>query len=425
MAGSREAGGGGRRFGAALALVAGLLAGGLAIAARGAAASGPPPLVLISLDGFRWDFMARAPTPALDRIARAGVRSERLIPAFPTKTFPNHYTVVTGLYTEHHGVVANNIYDPVLDARFSLGDRSAVEDPRWWLGEPLWVTARRQGLVTASFFWPGSEAPIQGQHPDHWRTYDGSVPNEERVDQVLAWLDLPPAERPSFITLYFSDVDDAAHRHGPDHPAVGEAVARVDAAVGRLLAGLDRRRLWGRSHLFVISDHGSIATPPEQVIVLDDHVDLAKARVVDWSPALALWPRPEDVEEVHAALAGAHPALEIFRKHEIPERLHYRDSRRIPPLLGLVAGGWRVASRAYLELRGGRLGLGDHGFDNQLEEMGALFLGAGPGLRAGQVVPPFESVHLYGLFCHLLGIEPAPGDGSLAAVRHLLRDGSG
>ena len=408
---------------AAAGLLAVLLATGACSAVR-QPATAPPSLILVSFDGFRWDFMDRVPTPALDRIAAAGVRAQRLIPSFPTKTFPNHYTVVTGLYPEHHGIVSNNIRDPELEDRFSLGNRSAVQDPRWWHGEPIWVTAQRQGRVAAPFFWPGSEAAIGGQHPAHWQPYDGSVSHEERVDRVLTLLDLPADERPAFATVYFSDVDDAAHRFGPDGlEQVGAAVQRVDAALGRLIAGLEDRGLWGRVHLVVVSDHGMIGTPPDQLIVLDDYVDLELANVIDWAPVLAVWPSPENVDQVYESLAGAHPRLTVYRKEEIPDEWHYRDSPRIAPIIGLVDGGWRVSSRAYLEMRGGRLSGGDHGFHHQLEGMGALFVAAGPGLRQGEMAQPFSNVHLYELMCHLLDLEPAPNDGSLATVRHLLRDG--
>lgn len=423
---ARIGGSGGRR-GAALPAAAGLLAlllaaGACSVAPRPARPA--PPLILVSFDGFRWDYMDRAPTPALDRLAAEGVRAERLIAAFPTKTFPNHYTIATGLYPEHHGIVANNIRDPALEERFSLANRSAVQDPRWWHGEPIWRTAQLQGRVAAPYFWPGSEAPIGGEHAAYWQAYDGAVSNEERVDRILALLDLPAADRPAFATVYFSDTDDAGHRFGPDARAeVDAAVARVDAGLGRLIAGLEERGLWGRAHVLVISDHGMIATPPDQLIVLDDYVDLERAAVVDWAPVLALWPRPEDVEDVYRALSGAHPHLTLYRKEETPESWHYRDSPRIPPLVGLVDGGWRVTSRAYVELRGGRLSLGNHGFHPELDGMGALFVAAGPGLRQGATVPPLANVHLYELMCHLLGLEPAPNDGSLEAVRHLLREG--
>jgi predicted AlkP superfamily pyrophosphatase or phosphodiesterase len=392
--------------------------------AVGPSGGAPPLLILVSFDGFRWDFMDRVATPALDRLATAGVRAERLIPAFPTKTFPNHYTMVTGLYTEHHGIVANNMVDAAIDDRFSLRNRGAVQDPRWWHGEPIWLTAQRHGKAAAPYFWPGSEAPIGGRYAAHWQAYDSSMPHEERVDRVLALLDLPLAERPVFSTVYFSDVDDAAHHYGPDaRPQVDAAVQRVDAALGRLIAGLEQRDLWGRTHLLVVSDHGMIGTPPGQVIVLDDHVDLETANVVDWAPVLALWPRPEDVDEVYRRLSGAHPRLTVYRKEEIPDAWHYRDSPRIAPIIGLVDGGWRISSRAYLETRGGSLSLGDHGYHHELEEMGALFVAAGPGLRRGETVPPFSNVHLYELMCHLLDLEPAANDGSLEAVRHLLREG--
>ena len=384
----------------------------------------PPSLILVSFDGFRWDFMDRVPTPALDRLAAAGVRAERLVPSFPTKTFPNHYTVVTGLYPGHHGIVSNNIRDLEIEESFSLGNRSAVRDARWWHGEPIWVTARRHGRTAAPYFWPGSEAPIGGSLPEHWREYDGSVPHEERVDQVLELLELPPAQRPAFATVYFSDVDDAAHRHGPDaREQVDAAVARVDAALGRLLDGLEDRGLWGRVHVVVTSDHGMIETPPDQMVILDDYVDLETANVVDWAPVLAVWPSPEDVDQVYESLAGAHPALTVYRKEETPADWHYRNSPRIAPIIGLLDGGWRVVSRAFLEMRAGRPWPGDHGFHHELEEMGALFVAAGPGLRRGATVPPFSNVHLYELMCHLLGFEPAPNDGGLEAVRQLLSGG--
>lgn len=417
-----RAGGAGAVSGAtAGGLLALLLAVGGCTAVRPAAAP-PPPLILVGLDGFRWDFMDRVPTPALGRLAGAGVRAERLIPSFPTKTFPNHFTIATGLYTEHHGIVSNNIRDPEIEDRFSLGNREAVQDPRWWLGEPIWVTAERQGRIAAPYFWPGSEAPIGGRHASYWQPYDGSVPNDERVDRVLALLDLPPAERPAFATIYFSDVDDAAHRYGPEAgEALDAAIARADAGIGRLIDGLEERGLWGRAHVLVVSDHGMIGTPPDRVIVLDDLVDLELANVVDWAPALALWPEPENVDAVVRSLSGTHPHLTVYRKEEIPDDWHYRESPRIAPIIGLLDGGWRVTSRAYLELREGRLSLGDHGFHPAVEEMGALFVGAGPELRRGATVPPFSNVHLYELMCRLLELEPAPNDGSLEAVRGLLR----
>ena len=239
-------------------------------------AAGPPPLILVSFDGFRWDFMDRVATPALDRLAAAGVRAERLIPSFPTKTFPNHFTIVDR--SVHRAPRHRLQQHPRPGARGPLLAAATAARCRTRAGGTAsrsGVTAQRQGRTAAPFFWPGSEAPIGGRHAAHWQTYDGSVPHEERVDRVLALLDLPPAERPAFATVYFSDVDDAAHRYGPeDLEQVDAAVRRVDAALGRLIDGLEARGLWGRVHLLVVSDHGMIGTPPDQLIVLDDYVDL-------------------------------------------------------------------------------------------------------------------------------------------------------
>ncbi len=389
-----------------------------------------PTLLLISIDGFRWDFLDRARTPNLDRLIANGVRAERLIPVFPTKTFPNHYSIVTGLYPEHHGIVANTMYDPVLNARFRMSDRQAVGDERWWGGEPIWVTAEKQGLLTAPFFWVGSEAPIRGVRPTYWQRFDDDFPNSDRVDQVLAWLDLPRERRPRLITLYFSDIDDAAHAYDPDGaPEVAAAVRQIDRTLGRLLHGLDERRLTDRVNLIVVSDHGMAALSPQRVILIDKYLDLEIANVVDWNPVLALWPAEDRVDEVYEALVDAHPHLRVFRRDEIPERLRYQQHRRIAPIIALADEGWWIGTRRGLQRvwspddhDADRFPGGTHGYDPALESMGALFIASGPALRKGLVVPPFENIHLYNLMCEILALDPAPNDGDPAVIAPLLAD---
>jgi predicted AlkP superfamily pyrophosphatase or phosphodiesterase len=381
-----------------------------------------PTVILIGLDAFRWDFLARAKTPNLDRLVKTGVRAERLVPAFPTKTFPSFYTVATGLYPEHHGVVANTMYDPLYEAMFRMSDRQAVGDGRWWGGEPIWVTAEKQGQIAATYFFPGTDAPVQGIRPSYWKRYNGSVPNATRVDQILSWLDLPVERRPTLLTLYFSDVDDAAHDYDPDSAfEVAAAIRAVDAAVGLLLTGLEERGLLDQVNIIVVSDHGMAPTSPNRVIFIDDYVDLRKANVIDWTPVLSLRPAPKDIDEVYQALVRAHPRLKVFRKAEIPLRYHYREHRRIAPIIGLADEGWSISSRAYFRRNPERFAGGEHGYDNELPSMGALFVASGPTFERGLVVPPLQSIHLYELMAHILGLDPAPNDGNLDSVRVMLR----
>ncbi len=381
----------------------------------------PAPVLLIGLDAFGWDFLEKAETPTLDGLAARGVRAEWMVPIFPTKTFPNHYSIVTGLYAERHGVVSNTMYDPLFDARFRLNDRDAVQGGRWWDGEPIWVTVEKAGLTTAAYFWPGTEADIQGVRPTHWRPYVHRAPNDERVDQVLAWLDLPEGERPSLITTYFADVDDATHGFGVDTPETQAAIREVDRALGRLVAGLEARDLLGEVNLVIVSDHGMVDRSRDRVVFLDDYVDLDPVEVIDWSPVAAILPDEGREEEVYRRLAGAHPHLHVYRKAEIPDRWHYRAHRRIQPILAIADPGWAISTRDYFRLHPDAFGGATHGYDNASQSMQAIFIASGPAFRANAVVPPFQNIHVYELLCHILGVAAAPNDGSLDSVRVLLR----
>ena len=237
--------------------------------------TGSPILVLISFDGWRWDYIDRANVPNLRALASRGVRAEGLIPSFPSMTFPSHYTIVTGLYPERHGIISNNIVDPGFGERFSMSADTA-NDPRWWGGEPLWVTAIRQRRRAASMFWPGSEAPISGVHPTYWKPFDDAVPNAARVKQVLEWLALPPDEQPSFVTVYFSDVDTAGHDFGPESTEVLHAASRLDQALGDLVTGIQKLRLLDRTSVIVVSDHGMSQQSDSRIILLDDYLDLSR-----------------------------------------------------------------------------------------------------------------------------------------------------
>jgi predicted AlkP superfamily pyrophosphatase or phosphodiesterase len=378
-------------------------------------------VILVSIDGFRYDYLDRYPAPNLHRIMAAGVRAP-LVPVFPTKTFPNHYSIVTGLFPEHHGVVENTMYDPVFDTVFRISDSEAVTDARWWGGEPLWVTAQRQGQIAAAFFWPGTEAAIEGVRPRYWKRYDVRVPDSTRVRQVLDWLSLPEADRPTFVTLYFSAVDHAGHEFGPDSPEVAARVLQVDSAMGWLLQGL---QVQGRRsvNVIVVSDHGMARTTPDSVIALDAYVSRRLLqRVTGGSPVMGLWPQPGMLDSAYRSLRGKHPHLSVWKRAEIPERFHYRDHRRIPPLIALADIGWSLAlGRQDVVDHPERFRGGAHGYDDTVSAMRALFLAQGPAFRSGVVAPPFRNIHVYALLSRIMGLTPAANDGSLDSTMNLLR----
>lgn len=383
-----------------------------------------PTVILISFDGWRWDYDTKAPAPNLRSLIARGVRAENLVPSFPSKTFPNHYTIVTGLYPGHHGIVGNAIRDPETGRTFTRTAPRELRDPMWWGGEPIWVTAERQGQPTASMFWVGTEAPIRGIQPRYWHPYDDSYPPNARVDQVLRWLDLPARERPTFITLYFSDVDSAGHEKGPESAAVREAIRRADGYLGRLVRGLDRRGLTSAINIVVVSDHGMAPVDATRVVVLDDYIALEDVDVVDLNPTVGLFPRRGREEAVYGALAGAHPRLSMYRRAQTPEQWHYRDHPRIPPIVGVADEGWQVLRRstlAAMKARGLRGGSGQHGYDPMLMSMRGIFVAAGPAFRRGVTVPALENVHIYNALAQILGITPAKNDGDIAVARSLLR----
>lgn len=380
----------------------------------------PSTLILLSFDGWRWDYHTKAPTPHLQRLMARGVTAERLIPVFPTKTFPNHYTIVTGLYPERHGIVANKMRDPMTGLSFSLANREAVEDARWWGGEPIWVTAERQGQHAATVFWPGSEAPVGGVRPRYWKRYDGGVTNEARVEQILAWLDLPRPERPTFIAGYFSDTDEAGHRAGPSSTETRAAITRLDGALGRLLDGLQARRQLDVVNVVVVSDHGMAETRSDRLIALDTYLDLDTVEVVDVNPTLGLIPSTMNVDSIYRRLANAHPHLQIFRREETPERWHYRDNPRIPPIVGVADEGWQVLPSIPPTWPTHPRTFGDHGYDPAAVSMHGIFVAAGPAFRRGVTVAPFESIHVYNALACALGLRSAPNDGSPKVAAQLL-----
>ncbi|RAK51054.1 ectonucleotide pyrophosphatase/phosphodiesterase [Phenylobacterium deserti] len=368
------------------------------------------PTILVSIDGFRPDYLDRGLTPAMSRLAQGGVLAA-MRPSFPSKTFPNHWTLVTGLRPDRHGMVDNNMEDAAIPGvKFSLSNKAAVADPRWWgNAAPLWVSAERQGVRTATMFWPGSDTVIQGVRPSQWRLYDEDVTPTARVDQVLAWLDLPPAERPRFLTLYFEEVDTAGHHFGPTSPEVNRAIANTDAAIARLVEGLRARGLG--ANLVIVSDHGMASTSPDRRIWLDDLLPAGALRQMTAGAFLSAFPQPGFETQVDKALIQPHAHMQCWRKAEIPARYLYGKHSRVPPYFCLPDTGWEITTRAYAATH--RTDHGNHGYDPFAPEMRALFLAKGPGFRRGARPPVFDNVDVYPVLARLAGVRPEPNDGDL------------
>jgi predicted AlkP superfamily pyrophosphatase or phosphodiesterase len=390
------------------------------------AARRAPVTILVSIDGFHPSYLERGVTPNLSRLARTGV-SAAMRPSFPTKTFPNHWTLVTGMRPDRHGIVGNAMEDPERPGElFTM----ANNDPFWWNGsEPIWATAERHGIRTATLFWPGSNVnwggtkpnkwPVVfegGTRPQDWWPYQDEVSAEQRVNGVLDWLRRPEAIRPRLITLYFQEVDTAGHAYGPDDPRTTAAVAQIDRRIAMLLDGL--KALKQPANLVLVSDHGMAATSSERLIVLDELLDPAAFRVIESWTYGPVYPLPGREAEVEAALLKPHPHMQCWRKAEIPARLHYSSHRRIAPILCLAETGWGIAKARPQRPRSG----GDHGFDNAAPEMLALFVANGPTFRAGKTLPVFDNIDIQPLLARLLRIDGGQVDGTAATFEAVLRE---
>jgi predicted AlkP superfamily pyrophosphatase or phosphodiesterase len=381
----------------------------------------PPIVILVSIDGWRWDYTTRFQPPAISRLALHGVQAEGLIPAFPSKTFPNHYTIITGLHPATHGVTSNNMIDPRLPGRFTLSDRDVQQDSRWWGGEPLWVTAERQGRIAGTMFWPGSDVEIAGDRPTYWRPYEHEFPNHARVDALLEWLAAPPERQATFLTLYFSDVDDAGHAYGPDGEQTRAAVLAIDHHIERLVAGVEALGLGSRVHYILVSDHGMAQLSPERIIVLDDYIDLETVDLVDVAPIVGLNPKPGvSTEAIYRALKDKHPALDVYLGSNLPEVYRLRNHPRTPAIVGIADDGWHPTLREW-QRRGEEFRFGNHGYDPIHRSMHGLFVASGPMFKSGVSVPAFSNLHIYELVCRVLGIKPAPNEGDPRVTASFLR----
>jgi predicted AlkP superfamily pyrophosphatase or phosphodiesterase len=385
----------------------------------------PPVTILVSIDGFRADYLDRGVTPRLNALAAGGV-SAAMEPSFPSKTFPNHWAIVTGDYPDHSGIVGNKMEDPERPGEtFTM----ATDDPFWWnTASPIWVDAEQAGIRTATMFWPGANvawggrktghfADVEGGvRPEDWQQFNMAVTGEQRVNAVLDWLRRPAAIRPKFVTLYFDTVDSAGHAYGPDDSRTTAAVADIDTKIGMLVDGL--KALHQPANLVIVADHGMAPISSDRVVALDTIVPPADIHVVETGPYASFAPTPGHEAEVAKLVPGKHGHATCWRKQDIPPRFHYGTNRRIPPYFCLADIGWQVLPTKPAKAFTG----GNHGYDNMAPEMQALFVANGPAFVAGQRLAPFINVDVEPLLRDLIGLPPKAGiDGTDAPFKAVLK----
>ena len=384
-----------------------------------------PITILISIDGFRPDYLTRGVTPNLSRLAAQGVEAA-MRPSFPSKTFPNHYALVTGLRPDRNGITANKMEDPSRPGEvFTM----ASDDPFWWNeGKPIWVDAEQAGIRTATMFWPGSNVAVGGTkarewpyeisggvRPSDWQQYNEAIGTTQRINTMLDWMRRPATIRPRLATLYFEGVDTAGHVFGPDDARTTAAVAAVDATIGQLVDGL--AAIGQPANLVIVADHGMAATSSTRTIALDRILTPGDYRLIETGPYASLEAVKGHEASLEAKLLVPHEHMTCWRKGEIPARLHYGSNPRVPPYLCLAQTGWQVADKAPRRAESG----GNHGFDNASPEMAALFIANGPAFAPGRTIAPFDNVDVYALLRDLIGLPAASGvDGTDTVFKPVL-----
>jgi len=373
-------------------------------------------VLLVSFDAFRYDYPVIYNTPNMNILAKDGIKVDRMISSFPTNTFPNHYSIATGLYPDHHGLINNSFPAPDLGMFYRMGDRQAVENPAFYGGEPMWVTAQKQGLRAASFFWVGSEAPVGGMHPTYWKKYDESTGYGERIDTVMKWLTYSEERRPRLVTLYFDEPDATSHSFGPESEETKEVVESLDSLVGVIRGKIALLPFADRVNLIVLSDHGMASVSPEKYINLKSVVpDRMIESISGGNPVYLINPASGKADSV-LLLINSTSGVKAWRKSELPEKWHYGTHPRIPEIVVVADSSWSIGTRPSASRSRGA-----HGYDNQNPELYSIFYAAGPAFKKNRTLQELNNVDVYNIVCKILNLKPAPNDGNPKVLGKVLR----
>ncbi|RMF58350.1 MAG: alkaline phosphatase family protein [Calditrichaeota bacterium] len=384
-----------------------------------------PYVILVSFDGFRWDYANRGLTPHLDWMAQNGVSALSLEPSFPTKTFPNHLSIITGMYPENHGILLNHFTDPFRGKRYSLSNEMQVQDSRWYLGEPFWETAERQGVTCASYFWPGSEMNLEYRHPTYFEHYEHNRPYPDRVQGVLNWLQLPEKQRPHFITLYFDETDRKGHVYGPDSPETNRAIQLSDSLLGILIEGLKNIQMLEKTNIIVVSDHGMTEVAPEKIININALLPDIHFEYIGSGPIMMLRPDPQEVNAVYQILKEKENHYRVYLRKDMPNYFHYSHHPFLGDIILVPDLGWEILTAAAIERQQerNRPFLGDHGFDNHQMDMHGIFYAVGPAFKKGYRTGTLHNIDIYPLLCKIFNIFPRQNiDGDLERIGFVLKE---
>ena len=385
-------------------------------------AQSKPYVILISFDGFRWDYVDRGITPNFDYIKENGTSAKSLRSCFPTKTFPNHISIVTGMYPEHHGIITNGFLDTFTNTRFSMSDTITKREAKWYKGEAFWETAERQGIKTASYFWPGSDVTLNYRHPTYYYSYDGKIPYRERVDGVINWLKLPYDQRPHFVASYFEATDTYGHKYGPDSPEINFAIAQLDSILGYYFEKLKEINLFDSTNIIVVSDHGMTEVSINKAINIENMLERYKYKQNDDGPFMMIEPEAGQLDNIYNKLKENENHYKVYKREDVPAYFHFSDNPLISKIVIIAENGWSLETNKSFENMKKWNPKGNHGYDNYSMDMNGIFYAIGPAFKKNYQVGTVNNIDIYPLLCKIFNVFPNQLiDGKLERIEYILK----
>ena len=386
-------------------------------------AQSQPYVILISFDAFRWDYSNRNITPNIESLIKNGVKAQSLKPVFPSKTFPNHISIITGMYPEHHGIIFNDFYNTFTGSHYKLSDSVEVRNSHWYKGEAFWETAKHQGIISASYFWPASDINSEYRRPNYYHHYVHSLPYTQRVKGVIEWLKLPYNHRPHFISMYFELTDDVGHKYGPNSPQIDTAIASLDSTLGNLLSSLRDIKMMDSVNIILVSDHGLTNISGDRVVNIEEMLNEYDVDYSNSGPVMMIQPKQSDLEEVYSLLKKNENHYKVYKKKDIPGYYHFSENPFIYKLLVIADIGWSVIINKNLKwYKPGSTG-GNHGYDNNTLDMQGTFIASGPQFKKDYKTGTINCLDIYPLLCKIFSVFPNPNiDGKLDRIKFILNE---